>query len=271
MVIYKTTNLINGKFYIGQDSKNNPNYLGSGLLLIQAIEKYGKENFLKEILEGCSTKQELNTKEKKWIKALKSQVRGVGYNIADGGLGGDVFSNHPDKEKYRQNISKASKKTNSNPDVIKKLREASKNNWMNPEYRAKVIDRMRFAQQKDQYKQNLSKAMKKVKHTEEWNQKVGHNNSVRYHFKKIEYFISIGVSHTDIANYFNVPLGKIHSDKKFDKEPNVEILIECKILHDKGFSVSSIVKQIANSPTHSQICTFIDMCDTFGACEIINV
>ena len=50
MVIYKTTNLINGKIYIGQDSKNNPKYLGSGVIFLKAIKKYGKENFVKETL-----------------------------------------------------------------------------------------------------------------------------------------------------------------------------------------------------------------------------
>ena len=43
MIIYKTVNVLNGKFYIGQDSKNNPEYIGSGTLLKRAIEKYVKE------------------------------------------------------------------------------------------------------------------------------------------------------------------------------------------------------------------------------------
>lgn len=42
MQIYKTTNLINSKIYIGQDSKNNLSYLGSGKLIKQAINKYGR-------------------------------------------------------------------------------------------------------------------------------------------------------------------------------------------------------------------------------------
>jgi hypothetical protein len=48
--IYKTTNLINGKIYIGKRSHENPEkdrYLGSGRVLIQAIKKYGRENFKK--------------------------------------------------------------------------------------------------------------------------------------------------------------------------------------------------------------------------------
>ncbi len=70
MIIYKTTNLINGKFYVGKDASNNPNYYGSGLLLAKAIKKYGKENFKKEILEECQSLKDLNIREKYWIASL---------------------------------------------------------------------------------------------------------------------------------------------------------------------------------------------------------
>lgn len=96
MIIYKTTNLINGKFYIGKDKNNNPEYIGSGKLLNQAIEKYGIENFFKEVLEECNNEIELNEREIYWIKKLNARVRG--YNIASGGEGGDTISQHPDKE-----------------------------------------------------------------------------------------------------------------------------------------------------------------------------
>ncbi len=43
MIIYITTNLLNGKKYIGKDEKNNPSYLGSGKLLKLAINKHGKK------------------------------------------------------------------------------------------------------------------------------------------------------------------------------------------------------------------------------------
>lgn len=47
--IYKVTNIINGKYYIGQHrtKKLNDGYLGSGTNIIRAIKKYGKENFKK--------------------------------------------------------------------------------------------------------------------------------------------------------------------------------------------------------------------------------
>jgi group I intron endonuclease len=86
MIIYKTTNLLNGKFYVGKDEKNNPYYLGSGKILKLAIKKYGIENFKKEIIETCKTIDELNEREKFWINVLSATT--FGYNIAEGGTGG---------------------------------------------------------------------------------------------------------------------------------------------------------------------------------------
>lgn len=58
--IYITTNHINGKQYIGQrkyDKKEKwKNYLGSGIILTRAIEKYGKENFSKKSLKNVKQK-----------------------------------------------------------------------------------------------------------------------------------------------------------------------------------------------------------------------
>ena len=88
MIIYKTTNLVNGKIYIGQDSKNNHNYLGSGKLLKLAIEKYGEKNFKKEILEQCETIKELDEREKYWIGEFNSTDKKIGYNLTNGGQTG---------------------------------------------------------------------------------------------------------------------------------------------------------------------------------------
>lgn len=73
--IYKTVNLINGCWYIGQCS-NDPRekYLGSGKILTQAIVKYGKENFKREILEYCYP-EDLDDRERYWIKKNKCTDR----------------------------------------------------------------------------------------------------------------------------------------------------------------------------------------------------
>lgn len=105
MIIYKTTNLANGKIYIGKDKNNNPAYLGSGKILHLAFQKYGIENFNKEILEECETLEDLNEREKYWIGFYNSTDRKIGYNIALGGNGGDIISKHPNKDEIRSKHS----------------------------------------------------------------------------------------------------------------------------------------------------------------------
>lgn len=97
-IIYKTTNLHNNKIYIGKAKINDPAYLGSGVILVQAIEKYGKENFVKEIIEECNDLI-IDQQEIFWIDKFNSTNRTIGYNIATGGTGGDTTTNHPNKNK----------------------------------------------------------------------------------------------------------------------------------------------------------------------------
>ena len=106
MIVYKTTNLINGKIYIGKDEANDPTYLGSGYALKPAIRKYGKENFKKEILEMCSNSHDLCEREKFWINALNALDPEIGYNIAEGGSGGNTYAGKTSEEmdKIRQKI-----------------------------------------------------------------------------------------------------------------------------------------------------------------------
>jgi len=85
MQIYKITNLINNKIYVEQEYRNRPNYLGSGKRIRQAILKYGKENFKKEILQECNSTIELDKYEIYWIKELDATNREIGYNISEGG------------------------------------------------------------------------------------------------------------------------------------------------------------------------------------------
>lgn len=76
-IIYKTTNLINGKWYIGKDELNNPKYIGSGMLLTKAVQKYGKENFKKEILAEAGTRAALSQLEELFIKKYKCNKRSI--------------------------------------------------------------------------------------------------------------------------------------------------------------------------------------------------
>ena len=95
--IYKTTNLVNGKIYIGkrQKAKFDVNYIGSGKKLKSAIKHYGKNNFKCEIIEWCETVDQLNTREIYWIDYFNAKDELIGYNISDGGTGGDIFHTLP--------------------------------------------------------------------------------------------------------------------------------------------------------------------------------
>lgn len=90
--IYKTTNKVSGKAYVGMcaNTSNYRTYLGSGKLLSQAIDKYGKENFEREILEYCDTEEELRVAEMKWIKYYNAVESNTFYNLHEGGRGGNT-------------------------------------------------------------------------------------------------------------------------------------------------------------------------------------
>ncbi len=109
MYIYKITNRITNKIYIGKstDSRNHKkiSYYGSGLLINRSIEKYGIDNFDKDIIEECKNNDELCEREKYWIKFYNSTDVNLGYNISAGGDGGDTFSNHPNLDEIKEKIS----------------------------------------------------------------------------------------------------------------------------------------------------------------------
>ena len=114
MGIYKITNQINGKVYIGQSVNiqqrwiehrsvafniNNKNY---NCHLYCSIRKYGIENFILTILEECS-QEELNNKEIYWIKYYDSTNKEKGYNILLGGnQGGSVFDYNEIFKKWQE-------------------------------------------------------------------------------------------------------------------------------------------------------------------------
>ena len=122
MIIYKTLNTVNGKIYVGQDSKNDPNYLGSGKKIILAINKYGKDSFKKEILEhiplsGGQTM--LDDREIFWINELNSTCRYTGYNITGGGQNGYVMTDYIKKKISKSNTGK--KRSNEFKDRMRKI------------------------------------------------------------------------------------------------------------------------------------------------------
>lgn len=105
--IYVTTNLINGKKYIGQHTTEdlNDGYLGSGKLLKRAIKKYGKESFEKVIIDFAEDKHSLDFLEQKYINKFNALTDEEYYNLTMGGTGslGRMVSDEQ-KEKQSKTI-----------------------------------------------------------------------------------------------------------------------------------------------------------------------
>lgn len=132
--VYKTTNNINGKYYIGVHKAKNidDSYLGSGVLLKKAIKKYGKHNFRKVVLFIYKTESEMYTKEKDLV-TRKLVLSKQCYNLKTGGSGG--FS----KEQQIKNSIKGNSPTSN----IKRKKTYHKNRHQqgikNSQYRKQKI------------------------------------------------------------------------------------------------------------------------------------
>lgn len=85
-IIYKITNQINGRYYIGRHATNNVNdsYMGSGIGIKNAIAKYGLENFTKEVIAEADNADALWDLEKEIVN--KDVVKDpMSYNMSYGG------------------------------------------------------------------------------------------------------------------------------------------------------------------------------------------
>jgi len=93
-IVYITTNIINGKKYIGSDSNNNKYYYGSGVNISKAIKKHGKKNFRKDILwEGPL--EYLREMEEYYCEYFNVKKSNLFYNCTNKGVGSVKNQPHP--------------------------------------------------------------------------------------------------------------------------------------------------------------------------------
>lgn len=134
--IYKTTNIVNNKIYIGKANKDDPLYLGSGLKIKSAIKKYSKSNFHKEIIEECESSV-IGLREKYWIEFYNSTDDNIGYNISSGGEGGNHYwSTLTAEERIAHNlkISESKKGKSRGPHSNETRQKIKLNQPTNPEW-----------------------------------------------------------------------------------------------------------------------------------------
>jgi len=126
--VYKITNLINQKYYIGVHSTDNfeDGYMGSGTAIKNAIQKYGIENFKREILEFVQTSEE------KWLAEIKHVTLDVvrdenSYNMAPGGKNWIAAMKRENDPKFLEHQSKVGKL--GARAYLSSLSEQEKRNW----------------------------------------------------------------------------------------------------------------------------------------------
>lgn len=166
--IYRITNLINGKTYIGQHKykKLDDSYMGSGKILKQAIKKHGIENFKKEILYSRIQYRETADDMERFAIAKERAIGKAEYNIASGGNGGSwkgrrsgmkgkhlseesrkkmsvAKKGHKVSEKTRKKLALANTGKHLSEETRKKLSESHKKKHPTEETRMKMSDSSR--------------------------------------------------------------------------------------------------------------------------------
>jgi hypothetical protein len=139
--IYQTTNIINGKFYVGKHKTNDlkDTYIGSGVALKKAIKKYGRKNFKKEILFIFKTEKEMNLKEREIVNEsfLNNKMT---YNMGLGGEGGSHFKGKVHSKEMKEALSKKMTGRKLTEEQRNKVSESNKHRTLSEETKKKLSD-----------------------------------------------------------------------------------------------------------------------------------
>lgn len=197
--IYCTTNNINGMKYIGQKTfnKGHKTYLGSGIRLTRAIKKYGRENFSRDIIELCSSREDLNEREKYWISYYDALNDENYYNLCIGGFGtsGHRISEETrhkmrnkvisDESRLKMSESAKNRKPMSE-ETRKKLSKSHKNQVNKPHYHSEETKKKLSELKKgkapykmtDEIRKNMSKAHKPMSEEARKNMSKAHKGRI---------------------------------------------------------------------------------------------
>jgi hypothetical protein len=231
--IYKTTNLVNGKQYIGKHyGELNDSYLGSGKIFKQALAKYGKENFKKEILYISQDNEENNIKEKEYIKFYNAVESDLFYNLHEGGDGGNnnekiskslSGSNHPMYGKHHSEETK------------EKLRQSSLKYWTEEKRKLRS----------EQYSGEGNPMYGRKKSAESEQKRIQHTDFSAYRNEEYRKKMSIATSGARNGNYGN----------KGEKAKNGKQICMCDENWNiiKIFNTKTLALEFLNIKNHSSL------------------
>lgn len=132
--IYMTTNMVNGKKYVGRcskDSRWDEGYLGSGKILKQAIRKYGYENFKREVLEelpDTASLREAIDLEKVWLLRFDCKNSPEYYNMSNDSGGMGAGDKHAEETKIK---------------ISNSMKEFYGDSGLPPEWRENVVNALK--------------------------------------------------------------------------------------------------------------------------------
>jgi len=158
--IYVTTNMVNGKKYIGQKmfKKDWKYYLGSGAYFLRAVKKYGKKNFSREIIAIAYSKEELDILEVQFINHHNAVNSTDYYNLVGGGYGGNAGI--PASEEQKKKMSDSHKGHETSEETRKKIGEARKGHLVSEATRDKISNTLKNYIITDEHRTSLSESGK---------------------------------------------------------------------------------------------------------------
>ena len=207
-IIYLVRNKVNGKCYVGQTYKKNGfkdrygvkhnQSLVEGFynshkqmvikakeskrqliyerdLILQDLEKYGIENFeVNECIDYAFSRQELDAKEKTYIKYYRSLIKENGYNKTAGGQGLQAFIGQSEisrelwkNEEYRNKTINAIIVATTTEEHKEKMRKSTTELWKKEEFRDKVINSIIKSWENEDRRKEVSKRSKEMWNNEE--------------------------------------------------------------------------------------------------------
>ena len=148
--IYKHTNKINGKTYIGKTTDIRNRWRNNGIhyktcpRFWSAIKHYGWDNFSHEILESNIPDNEVDEKEKEYIQKYRTLENDFGYNLNNGGCGGNAWAGKTQEEKNIYKKQRREETLSRGAEWHKKLSDSQKKSWENNKARKeKLSNRMK--------------------------------------------------------------------------------------------------------------------------------